>query len=338
MLRECVAAIILLVLAGNIAARGEEFFVAAYNVENLFDTVDDPAVEGDEEFTPNAPKRWTNARLDHKVANLARAISTMHDGQGPDVLGLEEVENRTVVERLVEELKPLGRDYQIVHQDSPSERGIDCALIYDATLFKLVDQRFHNVPLERPTREIVEAHLERNGHDLYVFVNHWPSRYNDDQQRMEAARVLRARVEAIQAYDKNADIVMVGDFNDTPPDPSLKNSLRTGTKEESLSHGFLFDTMWPIHAAGQGTNVYNDKWQALDHIIVSPGMLDDEGFAWKDGSTQTLHLPFLIYTPRPPAIPRPNRSYTRDTFHNDGTSDHLAVGCVIVLQAATAEK
>jgi predicted extracellular nuclease len=333
MVRVCWALLLISPWAGS-SVLAEEFFVGAYNVENLFDTVDDPAVEGDEEYIPSAPKKWDQPKLDRKLANLARAISAMGDGKGPAILGLEEIENVVVVEQLANSLKPLGRDYQIVHRDSPSERGIDCALIYDAKLFELVDKQFHRVPLERPSRDIVEAHLQRNGQDLYFFVNHWPSRYNDEQQRMEAARVLRARVDAIAAQDKDADIVMAGDFNDTPPDRSLKFSLRTGTKEECLKNGFLFDTMWPIHTAGEGTNVYNDQWQALDHVIVSPGMLNADGFAWKENSTVALKPDFLLFHPRPPAIPRPNRSYTKDNFHKDGTSDHLAVGCVIVLSPA----
>jgi predicted extracellular nuclease len=330
MVRACCSLLFFLQLAAS-PAIAEEVFVGAYNVENLFDLVDDPAVEGDEEYVPDAPKQWDQQKLDCKLANLARAISAMDDGKGPAVLGLEEVENAAVVQLLVKALSPVGRDYQIVHQDSPSERGIDCALIYDAKLFELVDKRFHRVPLERPSRDIVEAQLKHRGHDLYFFVNHWPSRYNDEQQRVEAARVLRARVDAITAQDKDADIVMAGDFNDMPPDRSLKFSLRTGTKEECLKQGFLFDTMWPIHAAGEGTNVYNDRWQALDHMIVSPGMLNADGFAWKENSTVALKPDFVLFHPRPPAIPRPNRSYTKDNFHQDGTSDHLAVGCVIVL-------
>jgi predicted extracellular nuclease len=326
----CLSALFVLCCAWS-SAHAEEFFVGAYNVENLFDLEDDPTVEGDEEYIPSAPKQWDPQKLDRKLANLARAISAMGNGRGPAILGLEEVENIEVVRQLVKALSHLGRDYQIVHQDSPSERGIDCALIYDAKLFELTGKQFHRVPLERPSRDIVEAQLKHRGHDLYFFVNHWPSRYNDEQQRMEAARVLRARVESIIAEDKDADIIMAGDFNDTPPDRSLKFSLRSGTKEECLKQGFLFDTMWPIHAAGEGTNVYNDQWQALDHIIVSPGMLNREGFVWKEDSTVAHKPDFLLFHPRPPAIPRPNRSYTKDNFHKDGTSDHLAVGCAIVV-------
>ena len=108
-----------LAMAGQASA--DEFYVAFWNVENLFDTVDDPKVEKDEEFTPTATKQWTEERFEDKLQKLARVISDMNGGHGPDVLGVAEVENRLVLEKLVEHLKPLGRDYDIVHHDSPSE-------------------------------------------------------------------------------------------------------------------------------------------------------------------------------------------------------------------------
>src|SRR5436853_4701400 len=116
-------------------ARGEELYIAGWNCENLFDTEDDPKVEGDEEYTPDSAKHWTTERLNIKLDNLSSIIRKMNDGHGPDVLGLCEVENRKVVEMLVDKLKPLGRKYEIVHKDSPSERGIDCAIILDYFIF-----------------------------------------------------------------------------------------------------------------------------------------------------------------------------------------------------------
>jgi hypothetical protein len=144
---------------------GDDFHVAFWNVENLFDLEDDPAVVLDEEFTPQSPKRWTVERLDIKLSNLAHVIRKMNAGRGPDVLGLCEVESRKVVELLVAKLAPLGRKYEIVHQDSPSDRGIDCALVYDASVFTLVDSKFHFVDAEK-TRDIIEARLRHAGADL----------------------------------------------------------------------------------------------------------------------------------------------------------------------------
>jgi endonuclease/exonuclease/phosphatase family metal-dependent hydrolase len=312
------------------SVRGDDFHVAFWNVENLFDLEDDPAVEQDEEFTPQSPKRWTAERLGTKLDNLARIICKMNDGRGPDVLGLCEVENRKVVELLDEKLGPLGRRYKIVHQDSPSDRGIDCALLYDGGMFELTDARFHFVDAEK-TRDIVEAKLRHDGADLWVFVNHWPSRNNDEWQRVKAATVLRTRLDKILAADAQTDLLLMGDFNDEPGNVSLKNYLRSADTAENLPAGALYDTTAPIRAADKGTYVWDNRWELIDHIIVSPGMLEASGFVWKPGSSRRIEYPELFFHPNfPGAIPRPSRSYSGDNFHANGYSDHLAVECVLV--------
>lgn len=167
---------------GSAVSLADETYVAFWNVENLFDTIDDPAVEKDEEFTPDAPKKWTEERFQTKLENLARVIADMNGGRGPDVLGLSEIENRFVIEKLIEQLKPLNRDYGIVHKDSPSYRGIDCALIYDRKKLKLKSSDF--LFIHSRTREIVEAELTIGGDSLFVFVNHWPSRGGDREGKV----------------------------------------------------------------------------------------------------------------------------------------------------------
>ena len=306
-----------------------EFHVAFWNVENLFNLEDDPAVELDEEFTPQSPKRWTAERLERKLNNLASILRKMNQGRGPDVLGLSEVENRKVLQMLVDKLAPLGRNYAIVHQDSPSDRGIDCALVYDANVFGLSDSQFHFVDAEK-TRDIVEAKLRHNRADLFVFVNHWPSRNNDQWQRVKAAGVLRARLDEIFAADPNTDVLVIGDFNDEPDDVSLRVHLRAAGTPDNLPAGSLYNTTAPLAAQGKGTIVWDNAWQLLDQIIVSPGLLDDDGFRLKPDSSQPLEFPQLFYRPRDPrAIRRPSRSYSRDQFHEEGYSDHLPVVCVI---------
>jgi endonuclease/exonuclease/phosphatase family metal-dependent hydrolase len=291
---------------------------------------DDPAVESDEEFTPQSPKHWTVERLEIKLNNLSRIIRKMNADRGPDVLGLCEVENRKVVELLVEKLAPLGRNYQIVHQESPSDRGIDCALVYDACVFALVDSRFHFVDAEK-TRDIIEARLRRGDADLLVFVNHWPSRGNEEWQRVKAATVLRTRLDEIFSADATADCLLMGDFNDEPDNTSLKDHLRSAGTSEGLPARSLFDTTASIRAAGKGTYVFDNRWELIDHIIVSPGLLDQAGFSWKPGSSQRIEYPELFFHPRfPGAISRPSRSYSGDDFHKDGYSDHLAVECMIL--------
>lgn len=324
-----VFAIVLSALVVTDRCTAEDLVIASWNVENLFDLEDDPNVEYDEDFTPQSPKKWTKERLDIKLNNLAKVISKMDEGRGPDVLGLCEVENRKVVEMLVEKLAPLGRKYEIVHKDSPSDRGIDTALIYDANVLGLTDSKFHFVDANK-TRDILEARLKRDNAEIFVFVNHWPSRRNDESERFKAAEVLRNRLDEILAADPTADIVMIGDFNDEPDNIAIKDRLRAAASQEGLAPGAVYDTTAYIAADGKGTHVYDNEWNLLDHIIVSQGLLDKEGFRWKEKSSRRLEYPELFFRPGfPGAIPRPNKSYSEDRFHKSGYADHLAVVCII---------
>jgi endonuclease/exonuclease/phosphatase family metal-dependent hydrolase len=230
---------------------------------------------------------------------------------------------------LVEKLTPLGRRYEIVHRDSPSDRGIDCALIYDANHFGLSDSRFHFVDAEK-TRDIVEAKLRHEGSDLFVFVNHWPSRNNDEAQRIKAASVARTRVDEILSADAKADLVLVGDFNDEPDNVSIKDHLRVAAIDADLPANSLYDTTAFIRQENKRTFVWDDQWVLIDHVIISPGLLDEAGFRWVRGSSQRMEFPELFFhSRRPGAIPRPSRSYSDNKFHRAGFSDHLPVACVI---------
>lgn len=319
-----------LATAATSTSFAKEFYIAGWNVENLFDLQDDPNVEFDEDFTPSSPKKWTKERLEIKLKNLSDAIGKMNAGKGPDVLGLCEVENRKVVEMLRDKLAPLGRKYEILHKDSPSDRGIDCALLYDANVFGLADSKFHFVDAEK-TRDIIEAKLHRDNGDLFVFVNHWPSRHNPEEQRLKAADVLRKRLDEILAADPKADIVMVGDFNDEPENISLKDRLRASQSKDNLPEGALFDTTASLVAEKKGTFLYDNEWELIDHIIISPGLMDEAGYHWKDGSSERIVRPELMYQPPyPDAVARPSTSYTKNSFHKNGYSDHIALGCIIV--------
>ena len=327
------ALVVLLLISFSTASSSaeDEMTVAFWNVENLFDTVDDPKVEKDEEFTPGQPKKWTKERLQIKLRNLARVISDMHDGKGPSILGLSEVENRLVVELLVLKLAPLQRNYGIVHQNSPSFRGIDCALIYDTSEFKLEGSRFIRIEGET-TRDIVEATLSRNGHSLTVFVNHWPSRRSPDPARIKVAGVLRKRIDELMKKDAAADFVVIGDLNDTPVNKSVGSTLRTWGDPDKLHPGVLFNSMWDHFKSGKGTYVYQNKWNLLDHVILAPGMLDEKGFRWVRGSTKAIQRDYQMFVPNSTKyIPSPSRSYTRDSGHANGFSDHLPVACRVWL-------
>lgn len=150
----------------------------------------------------------------------------MNGGKGPDVLGLCEVENAAVVKDLIRVLEPLKRSYRLIHKDSPSGRGIDCAILVDEARAKASDAEFHPVPGVK-TRDIVEAKVAVDGKTLFVFMNHWPSRLSDNggEQRQKAAKVLRKRVDEILHADAATDIVIGGDLDDHPTDKSVSSTM-----------------------------------------------------------------------------------------------------------------
>lgn len=309
-------------------ADADELGLAFWNVENLFDTVDDPKTEGDEEFTPGGPKAWTKTRQELKLTNLARVIGDMNSGRGPDVLGLCEVENRYVVELLAKQSGKGGRKYAIVHEDSPSYRGIDCALLYDSKALRLVGSKTHRVA-KFPTRDILEAEFTAGGASFFVFVNHWPSRRNPDANRIEVASILRRRIDELLKQDAKVDFAVIGDLNDTPTNVSVSKTLRTWSDPDELRPGVLFNSMWDFHKdPNAGTYVYRNKWNVLDHIILSPGMLDEHGVSWVPDSTRTVKADYQMFVSKTPgSIPRPSRSYLGPRFFGNGYSDHLPVEC-----------
>ncbi|MDA1164067.1 MAG: endonuclease/exonuclease/phosphatase family protein [Planctomycetota bacterium] len=315
-------------ISTSVPAFAEELGMAFWNVENLFDTVDDPETQGDEEFTPSEAKEWTETRLELKLKNLARVISDMNSGRGPDVLGLCEIENLDVLKLLVQHLAGTGRKYEIVHEDSPSYRGIDCALLYDSKVVKLDRSRIHRIK-QFATRDILEARFTSSGLSFFVFVNHWPSRRNPEADRMAVASVLRERVDELLKNDPKVDFAILGDLNDTPTNASVSRGLRTWGNPDELRPGVLFNSMWKLHQdSNAGTYVYQNKWDVLDHIILSPGMLDDDGVSWVRDSSQVVKADYQMFVPNSAtSIPRPSRSYLGPRFFGNGYSDHLPVEC-----------
>lgn len=310
------------------SAYADGLYMAFWNVENLFDLVDDADVEGDEEFTPNGPKKWSAERLEIKLRNLARVIQDMNDKKGPDVLGLSEIENRKVIELLIKNLK-LKRDYAIVHQQSPSYRGIDCAILYDKKVLKLKGAKFHRIGGTK-TRDIVEAHLQlispSSGQaEFYAFSNHWPSRRSPDPARVKVAKVLRGRIDEILKKDKATDIVIMGDLNDFPDNISVRDTLNTTADREEVGVK-LFNAMWPMHDdPDAGTYVYRNKWGVLDHFVLSAGLFDSKGLSYVPKSVTTVFNEYQYYRPTNGSIPRPSRSYSYNSFHANGYSDHLPI-------------
>ncbi|MDZ7624048.1 MAG: hypothetical protein U5J96_06320 [Ignavibacteriaceae bacterium] len=184
----------------------DTILVAFWNLENLFDTIDDPNIN-DEAFLPNGEMEWTEDRLDKKMYNLARVIRAMNDGNGPDILGVCEVENQAVLDSMINKFLP-DLKYKTAYLESPDNRGIDNGLIYKAEKFKLLNVQADTVHLSDgwPTRLIFGANLLSNENKkITVFVNHWPSRrggqLESEPSRIAAAQTLRNSVDRIFEAD-----------------------------------------------------------------------------------------------------------------------------------------
>lgn len=255
--------------------------VAFYNLENLFDTEDGP--NDDAEFLPNGSRQWTNERYKKKLHNLAYAISKIA-GNGPDLLGVAEIENRRVLEDLIAqpELKNLG--YDIVHFESPDFRGIDCALLYKPNVFKITNTVPHpvNIPGEPhvKTRDVVEATGEIFGEPISILVGHWPSRSGGEEKskirRMAAALVMRNVTDSLQNLNPKMKVVMMGDFNDDPTSESIKEGLKTVGKIKDMKDNMLFNTMEALYKNGYGSYAYRDTWNLLDNIVVNKNLIDED--------------------------------------------------------------
>lgn len=257
----------------------DAYTIAFYNLENLFDTKNNPRTL-DDDFTPEGRKNWDNDRYWKKLKKMARVIAqigTKKSYHTPAILGVVEVENRQVLKDLVglKELKEC--DYGIVHYDSPDERGIDVGLLYKKELFELIHSRTYPLLLEDErgnrdfTRDILLVKGKLNGELIYVLVNHWPSRRSGteatDAKRISAAKLVNEIIEEIHAETEKAKIIVMGDFNDDPTSNSVKNYLVTDD---------FYNPMERLINRGKGSLNHKGTWYLFDQIIVSKTFFNEE--------------------------------------------------------------
>ena len=312
-----------------------QFKAAFWNVENLFDTTNAAHIR-DDDFTPSGRYEWTEERLLKKLNDLTRVIHDLDKKNDLAILGLSELENKAVLQRLNHE--HLDRGWKIIHKESPDERGIDCGILYDPNLIKLKSYQFLTVFLagDEKTRDIVEAEFiplkGKQQSTLYVFVNHWPSRWGGQKEtdplRRIAARTLRTRIDDILTKEPEANILIMGDFNDYPDDPSLYQVLRAHEPGPAGYPGDLINTTWGLHEdPNSGTYMYRGNWNVLDQIIISSGMQNRMGFDWVLNSTSAYKPDYLIEQEGKFAG-WPYRMFRSGKYHG-GYSDHLPVVCTI---------
>lgn len=294
--------------------------IGFYNVENLFDTVDDPE-KRDEEYTPGGRNEWDEERYADKRGKVATVLSQL--ANGADIVGLAEVENLFVVSDLVASPELSRLKYQIVHQESPDRRGIDCALIYRPDQFKLIEFETLTFPEEGYyTRDILHVTGLYSGDTLHVFVNHWPSRLGGGaDKRNAAAGLLRGKVDELLAANPGSKIVVMGDFNDDPINKSIKKTLNASDNSK-LKPGQLYNPSAGIFKQGLGTLFYRGTWNLFDQIIVSSGLLKDpSGVTYLDNSFSVFG-PNWMRVSTGDYMGAPKRSFVGGVYQG-GYSDHF---------------
>ena len=310
--------------------------VAFYNVENLFDTIND-TTKFDERSPMMELKTARQEIYKKKVQNMADVISKIGaktSNNSPAVIGICEVENRAVIEDLANDPALLTKNYGIVHYDSPDERGIDVALMYQKALFRPLSSSAHQTKLSDNssdgrdyTRDVllVSGYLEEDL--IHVLVNHWPSRSGGEarsrSKREAAAAVNKRLVDSLQMEDPYAKIFVMGDLNDNPTNSSLKKVLKTKGDKRKVGFKELFNPMESFFKKGLGSNAYRDAWSLFDQIIVSKPLLEEDYSSFRFYKAGIFNAQFLI-TKKGQYKGYPFRSFSWGGF-TGGYSDHFPV-------------
>lgn len=325
----------MLMLVPGLESFSQETRIVFYNVENLFDTDDDPLTR-DEEFLPEGEKRWTYERYWRKVVRIYQVITAIGEGDMPALVGLCEIENRKVLEKLVYGT-PLNRyPYRIVHQDSPDPRGIDVALIYRADYFQPDSAEWLPVALPdgSKTRDVLHVRgVLWNEFPVHIYVNHWPSRYGgvvaSQARRLAAASVLKRSLEEVSLDEHQPNIIIMGDFNDEPGDLSLKRitSLKNPHDDDHPLIINLSDSKAGLNV--KGTIKHQGAWSVFDQVLVSSSLIaGNNGLNLSVKYAEAYGGEFLLEPDETYVGTKPYRTYLGPGYHG-GFSDHLPVSVLI---------
>lgn len=307
-----------------------------WNVENLFDIENAPdRPEWLNKAIAKDLKGWDATMLNKKLENLNAVISKFNNNTGPDILGVCEIENKNVLDRLVVKMKATtGRNYKVLHHDTSDQRGIDIAFLYDTALYTDDNRIFSLEVMKRSaTRDLFQVHLTTlTGNELVLIGNHWPSRmggqYETEPFRIMVAETLSYWVERIHEEKPNANIILMGDFNDNPFDRSLTNYLLASPsihKVENAKNHLFYNPMFDFLGKQIGTHVYNGEQNILDQFMVSKSLITHNN-PFSFDKVDIIAYPEMIKgeykTPIRFKLPK-------NKFNLNGFSDHLPIELII---------
>ncbi|HET8753509.1 MAG TPA: endonuclease/exonuclease/phosphatase family protein [Salinimicrobium sp.] len=320
--------------------------VAFYNLENLFDTINDP-ITFDDDRTPEGKDQWTQKIYEDKLKKMSFAISQIgveEAGNSPVLLGVSEIENQEVLEDLIKQPALVDKNYGIVHYDSPDRRGIDVALLFQIGHFQPRNSVVHELVLfdsKNPdqrvyTRDqlVVSGILE--GEEINIIVNHWPSRSGgttvSSYKRELAAALNRKIIDSLQKINPYAKIITMGDLNDDPQDKSIKVILGARADKEKVEFKGLFNPMAAIAKKGIGSLGYRDGWNLFDQIIISQPFLEKDYSSFRFYKANIFNANFLT-TPSGQFKGYPFRSFGFGGY-TGGYSDHFPVYIYLIKKVA----
>lgn len=322
----------------------KKHYLAWWNVENLFSIKNDPdRSEKLERSLGKELKGWTKTVLNKKLKQLSLVIEQLNDGEGPDILGVCEVESSKVLKQLVESISIPGRDYKVVHADSSDARGIDVAFVYDGAKYSTnKDEIFNHFILRRnATRDLLQVNFYTKPDEkrLVLIGNHWPSRRGGELES-EPYRIIAAETLAywheriLEICGKDQAIVAMGDFNDEPLNRSLvqyalSQRLPRRVKSKRSRNPYFYNLMWKFMGNGLGTHFYSGDPGMLDQILVNrPLVRGDSGFSIDEESLEIVRFPEMVGRSGYPK--RFGRPSSPSNFDDKGFSDHFPVAVEII--------
>ena len=320
----------------------KEYQIAFWNLENLFDIDGSPHRDDKiKRAIGDDIKGWTQALLDRKISRLASVISWMNSGDGPDILGVSEIENEYVMKLLVQKITSPGRNYKIAHHNSKDKRGIDVGFIYDYNLFRAEKKFDHFVMRRNATRDLLQVNFRSKNGKLFVIVcNHWPSRSGAGAAASAAYRAIAGETLAyfheriMEEQPKDTPVLALGDFNDEPFDLSLTDfalSSRSQTKVVNAHDWYFFNLMWPLVGKSLGTYYFENLPIVFDQFLANKNLIvTDSPMRVIPDSVEIIQFPDMVAAGDYPR-PIPFGGMGKDVNEN-GFSDHFPIAVKVVEQ------
>lgn len=332
------------------------YAIGFYNLENLFDTIHAKG-KNDYDFLPTGSYKWNTLKYQSKLKNMSKVLAELGTDKikaGCSVIGVSEVENRTVLEDLLQQESIKSRGFKILHVDSPDRRGVDCALLYNPRFFQLEDSLYvlyiyeneetgpkplgftqdpqtneiTTLPLYGDTTHITRGFLvgigSMAGEKVAVIVNHWPSRGAESEARERAGRQVYALKEALLKKYPGIKIVIEGDLNDDPNNKSVVNELKAVSELSDVKNEHSLFNPWynMLYKVGQGTLMYQGKWNLFDQIIISGNFCNGNDYSTLTYRSHEVFIRDYLFQQEGKYKGSPLRTTAGGSWLN-GYSDHL---------------